>query len=323
MSSTLARRPGASADRRRRPSACGATPAVLVELLLSALEQAAIPLRQGPPSRHRSYNLHNAPTDPLGGRVPSTVTRCRSSQWTGALVALRNTLAFQLRFSMAPPATTAVLREEDDRVGARGKPSRARALARLPAPLALRRAARLPRHVARGVLAVVLLTVAAVAGGSTGAPHRGHGGAQHTGRHHYNLVAVVLPNGDDPAIRPAVARSARRRAGTRAELLRAPAAGRLPRRAQGRAHRADRRSRRGREAWSRARSCANASFGLVPVGFVDDDPGEAAGCASTACACAATHRRRASAHPRRHPSPTEVIIAIPSAPGATRARHRA
>ncbi len=68
----------------------------------------------------------------------------------GALVALAYYLAFQLRFDSGPAGAVRAPARRHDLVGARGQPAGAGALARLPAPLALRRPARLRGGRARG-----------------------------------------------------------------------------------------------------------------------------------------------------------------------------
>ena len=144
----LARR-RASSTGQARARAIGAArvrrdPRVLVELLLSAVSDRGARARDW----HGrvgvgAYNLHNAPTDPLGGPSPppSLAAAARSGRGAGrARVLPRLPAALQQR----PAArTTRDLRDRHDLVGAAGQPAGARARARLPAPLALRRPARL------------------------------------------------------------------------------------------------------------------------------------------------------------------------------------
>src|SRR5260221_704158 len=111
----------------------------------------------------------------------------------GVLVALAYYLAFQLRFDHGPTGYYAHLRDRTIWWVLAGS---------LPVLVLSRVYQRRWRYsgqrdyeaVARGVLAVVLLTVAAVAAlrpvhriVATGTPHTVH--------RHYNLVGVVLPNG--------------------------------------------------------------------------------------------------------------------------------
>jgi FlaA1/EpsC-like NDP-sugar epimerase len=233
----------------------------------------------------------------------------------GALVALAYYLAFQLRFEHGPTGYYAVLRERTIWWVIAGS---------LPVLVLSRVYQRRWRYagqrdyeaVARGVLAVVLLTVAAVAAlrpvhrvVATGAPHTAH--------RHYNLVGVVLPNGVILLFALlALVLLVGVRALARSFYERRPLA----------AFRGGRKGERtvliagaGEGGRLVAREIMrNRELGLVPVGFVDDDPVKRGLRIDGVRVRGNTEAELP--HILDDTEPDEVIIAIPSAPGATRAR---
>jgi FlaA1/EpsC-like NDP-sugar epimerase len=233
----------------------------------------------------------------------------------GALVALAYYLAFQLRFEHGPTGYYAVLRERTIWWVIAGS---------LPVLVLSRVYQRRWRYagqrdyeaVARGVLAVVLLTVAAVA--ALRPVHRVVAtGAAHTVHRHYNLVAVVLPNGVILLFAMlSLVLLVGVRALARSFYERRPLA----------AFRGGRKGERtvliagaGEGGRLVAREIMrNRELGLVPVGFVDDDP------VKRGLRIDGVRVRGNTEDELPHilddTEPDEVIIAIPSAPGATRAR---
>ena len=209
------------------------------------------------------YNLHNAPTDPLGGppAPPSLAAAARGGRGAGrARVLPRLPAALQQRPARATTRSCAKRRSGGCSPAAcRCSSCRASTSAAGATPAS----ATTRRSCARS-LVIVLLTVV----GDRDAAARVHRYV----RHHAARVAVVLPNGVIVLFALLALVFLVGVARDRPQRLRAPPAGRLPRRAQGRAHRPDRRRRRGRADGRCARSCATASSGLAPVGFLDDDP---------------------------------------------------
>jgi FlaA1/EpsC-like NDP-sugar epimerase len=233
----------------------------------------------------------------------------------GALVALAYYLAFQLRFEHGPTGYYAVLRERTIWWVLAGS---------LPVLVLSRVYQRRWRYagqrdyeaVARGVVAVVLLTVAAVA--VLRPVHRiVAAGAPHTVHHHYNLVAVVLPNGVILLFALlSLVLLVGVRALARSFYERRPLA----------AFRGGRKGERtvliagaGEGGRLVAREIMrNRDLGLVPVGFVDDDPVKRGLRIDGVRVRGNTEGELP--HILDDTEPDEVIIAIPSAPGATRAR---
>jgi FlaA1/EpsC-like NDP-sugar epimerase len=233
----------------------------------------------------------------------------------GALVALAYYLAFQLRFEHGPTGYYAVLRERTIWWVLAGS---------LPVLVLSRVYQRRWRYagqrdyeaVARGVLAVVLLTVAAVA--VLRPVHRiVAAGPPHTVHHHYNLVAVVLPNGVILLFALlSLVLLVGVRALARSFYERRPLA----------AFRGGRKGERtvliagaGEGGRLVAREIMrNRELGLVPVGFVDDDPVKRGLRIDGVRVRGNTEGELP--HILDDTEPDEVIIAIPSAPGATRAR---
>jgi FlaA1/EpsC-like NDP-sugar epimerase len=233
----------------------------------------------------------------------------------GALVALAYYLAFQLRFEHGPTGYYAVLRERTIWWVLAGS---------LPVLVLSRVYQRRWRYagqrdyeaVARGVVAVVLLTVAAVA--VLRPVHRiVAAGAPHTVHHHYNLVAVVLPNGVILLFALlSLVLLVGVRALARSFYERRPLA----------AFRGGRKGERtvliagaGEGGRLVAREIMrNRELGLAPVGFVDDDPVKRGLRIDEVRVRGNTEGELP--HILDDTEPDEVIIAIPSAPGATRAR---
>ena len=158
----IAERPPAHARRAARSSTwAGARartprrrvrrdPRVLVELLLSPSRADGLRRGLGP-------DFVAGPTIcPMRRRIRSAALPLHRHSLPqlavdGALVALAYYLAFQLRFTSGPAvALRATCAARHDLVGARGEPAGAGPGARLPAPLALRRPARLRGGRARG-----------------------------------------------------------------------------------------------------------------------------------------------------------------------------
>jgi FlaA1/EpsC-like NDP-sugar epimerase len=234
----------------------------------------------------------------------------------GALVALAYYLAFQLRFEHGPTGYYAVLRERTIWWVLAGS---------LPVLVLSRVYQRRWRYagqrdyeaVARGLLAVVLLTVAAVA--VLRPVHRVVATGLHTVPHHphYNLVAVVLPNGVILLFALlSLVFLVGVRALARSFYERRPLA----------AFRGGRKGERtvliagaGEGGRMVAREIMrNRELGLAPVGFVDDDPVKR----GLRIEGVRVRGNTEGELPRilDDTEPDEVIIAIPSAPGATRAR---
>ena len=233
-----------------------------------------------------AYNLSNAPTDPLGGPSPPPplAAPARGGRGAGrARVLPRLPAALRQR---ARPASTRSCAKRTIWWVLRRQPAGARALARLPAPLALRGPARLRGGRARGGRDRAADASSAIE--VLRPVHR---------YPHGNTVAVVLPNGVIVLFALLSLAVPGRRARARAQRVRAPPAGGLSRCAQGRAHRADRRRRRRRAAGAardHAQPRARAGAGRLPR----RRPAQARP-ADRRRARARQHRRRPAAHPRR------------------------
>ena len=108
----------AAASARARPRACGATRRCSSSCCWRRWRGASSG-RAARSSRPAAYNLRNAPTDPLGGPSRSTVTRCRSSRWTGRWSRSRTTSPSSCASNNGPPRALRRAARGDDLVGAR------------------------------------------------------------------------------------------------------------------------------------------------------------------------------------------------------------
>ena len=239
---------------------------------------------------------------------PCTVTRCPSSRWTGCWSRSRTTSPSSCASTHGPHRLLPAPARTHDLVGAGGQPAWCSCWRAVYQRRWRYSASATTRRSRARWSAIVLLTVV----GGRGRSARCRPLPQH------RTAAVGLPNGVIVLFVLLALVFLRRRARARAQRLRAPAAGGVPRRAQGRAQRADRRRRRRRAAGAardRAQPRARPDAGRLRR----RRPAQARPADRRRAACAATPKRDL---PRvlDDAEPDEVIIAIPSAPGSMRAR---
>ena len=141
---------GAPSARPRR-RVCAARPAACCWSCCSSPLGRRVPQPRAPAAGRllAAYNLLQCADGSARRPSRSTVTRCRSWQWTGRWSRSRTTSPSSCA-STTGRRLLRDLREAHDLVGARREPAGAGALPRLPAPLALRGPARLRGGRARG-----------------------------------------------------------------------------------------------------------------------------------------------------------------------------
>ena len=227
------------------------------------------------------YNLTNAPTDPRGGPSPTPALSAPARGGRGAgrarvLPGLPAALRQRRGRELAAPHDYQLLANARSGGCSRGACSCSSWRASTSAAGAMPASATTRRCCGRS-LVIVLLTVVGDRGVCvrctvTRTDTRGGGAAERRGR----------------AVLPALPAVPVRRAHARARDLRAPSAGRVPRRRQGRAQRADRRRRRRRTAGAardRAQPWARPAAGGLPR--------------RRSAQARAAHRRRAGARQHR------------------------